>query len=109
MSVPYGVKQVDPDITSEELSRRIRSKQAPIMVDVREPSEFKAGHIPGAENVPLSRFARDFTRLPKDEELVLVCRSGNRSGMAQQFLRGQGYRLTRNLEDGMLGWNGPVA
>lgn len=108
MALPLGSESVSPIIEADELARRVSTNTAPRMIDVREPNEFKAGHIPGAENLPLSRFVAEFRKLPRNQELVLVCRSGNRSGMAQQFLRQQGYQHTRNLVDGMLGWNGPV-
>lgn len=109
MALPLGSAPISPFIETEELARRIREKSAPRIIDVREPNEFHSGHIPGAENLPLSRFVAEFRKLPRDVEVVLVCRSGNRSGMAQQFLRQQGYHNTRNFIDGMLGWNGPIA
>ncbi|HWI60446.1 MAG TPA: rhodanese-like domain-containing protein [Symbiobacteriaceae bacterium] len=105
MALPNQAPEI---ITTAELSRRLASRTAPRIIDVREAHEFAAGHIPGAENMPLSRFAAQFRSLPKQEELVLVCRSGNRSGMAQKFLVSQGYSQTRNLVDGMLDWTGPV-
>lgn len=109
MAVPNGALQVSPLITAAELAERLRNKAVPLMVDVREANEFRAGHIPGAVNMPLSEFRAHYTKLPKHQEVVLVCRSDNRSGMAQQFLRAQGFSMTRNLIDGMLGWSGPVA
>lgn len=108
MALPNRFEQVSPVITSAELVQRVASRTAPLMVDVREADEFAAGHIPGALNVPLSTFTAAFRTLPRDREIALVCRSGNRSGMAQRFLMGQGYAATRNLIDGMLGWSGPV-
>ncbi len=108
MALPHGVGAHAREITAEELAARLKAGASPRMIDVREPDEFAAAHIPGAENLPLSRLAERYRTLPRDEELILVCRSGNRSGMAQQFLEAQGYRNTRNLIDGMLGWHGPV-
>lgn len=109
MALPNHSGAISPVITPAELKGRLQNRTAPRMIDVRELHEFEAGHIPGAENMPLSRFAAQFRSLPKNVELVLVCRSGNRSGMAQKFLAAQGYSQTRNLIDGMLGWEGPVA
>jgi rhodanese-related sulfurtransferase len=97
-----------PLIEPDELAARLQSGPAPRIIDVRELNEFVSGHIPDAVNLPLSDFQKLYARLPKQEELILVCRSGNRSGMAQRFLAGQGYSKTRNLIDGMLGWDGPV-
>lgn len=108
MATPERARSESPVITATELAGRLRSHLAPRMIDVRERDEFAAGHIPGSENVPLSRFSVLFRSLPKQEELVLVCRSGNRSGMAQQFLAARGYARTRNMVGGLLNWAGPV-
>lgn len=58
------------------------------VIDVREPQEFTNGHIEGAENVSLS----DVPRLPADGKYLLYCRSGSRSGAAEQFLKSNGIR-----------------
>lgn len=108
MAMPNSLGGISPIIDASELVQRLGAGSAPRMIDVREPDEFAAGHIPGAENFPLSRFRAELERLGKDEELALVCRSGSRSGMAQQFLRAQGYTGTRNLIGGMLDWFGPI-
>lgn len=98
-----------PDtVTPEELRRRLQAGDAPLIVDVREPDEFAGGHIPGARLLPLDDLPLRFRELPRDREIVLVCRSGNRSGVAQQWLRARGFRQVRNLVGGMLRWNGPV-
>lgn len=109
MALPIGATPVSLMITADELARRLQKGESPLMIDVREPYEFSSGHIPGARNLPLSNFAASYRQLPQEQELVLVCRSDNRSGMAQRFLLNQGYGRTRNLVDGMVGWNGPVA
>lgn len=108
MAMPNQMPSVSPMITSSELAGRLRANSAPRIIDVREPQEFTYEHIPGSENIPLSSFNSQFQSLTADEEIVLVCRSGNRSGMAQRFLLSQGYTRTRNLIDGMLGWQGPT-
>lgn len=97
-----------PTMRPDELADRLRSALAPRIIDVREPDEFATGHIPGAVNVPLSRFQALYPSLDRTAELVLVCRSGNRSGQAQRFLIQAGYSNTYNLVRGMLGWRGPT-
>lgn len=77
------------------------------LVDVREPSEFNAelAHIEGAALVPLASVeasARDWAR---DEPLVLVCRSGGRSGKAALSLLGMGFTRVASLRGGMIEWN----
>lgn len=63
-----------------------------IFVDVREPEEFAHSHVQGAVNLPLSELgAGKLAELPKDKKLVLYCNSGNRSAVAMNLLRRQGY------------------
>jgi len=71
-----------------------------VLLDVREPEEWAAGHAPGALHVPLGDL--DPTRIAGDEVLVL-CRSGNRSGRATATLTEAGVRA-RNVEGGMQAW-----
>ncbi len=77
------------------------------IIDVREPHEFTGplGHIEGAELVPLATLARASRDWSKDTPLVLVCRSGARSGRAAIWLKGQGFERPLNLEGGMLAWH----
>ena len=96
------------EISSEELHRRLQTGNPPLVVDVREPNEYAGGHIPGARLLPLGEIPTRHRELPADREIVLVCRSGNRSGLAQEWLRAMGFRNVRNLAGGMLRWRGPV-
>lgn len=58
------------------------------VIDVREPMEYLAGHVPGAELVPMSRITSYLDRLPKDREVLVICQSGNRSlSMADLLVR----------------------
>ncbi len=77
------------------------------ILDVREVIEYKLGHIPGAQNLPLSGLQTSYTRLDPTISYYVICRSGKRSGRAAQFLASQGYTVT-NVEGGMLAWNGPI-
>ena len=77
------------------------------LVDVREPSEFDGllGHILGARLVPLSTVGQEAGSWPREAELVMVCRSGARSGRAAAQLARQGFQRVMNLRGGMLAWN----
>lgn len=97
-----------PSMEPEDLAARLQAGTAPRIIDVREPDEFRAGHIPGAQNIPLSQLPGALGRLRPTEEIVLVCRSGNRSRAAQRFLAAQGFDRAINLTGGMLRWTGPV-
>ena len=71
-----------------------------LIVDVREPFEYKSGHVTGAVNMPLSRLERDVERLledmDSDTELILYCRSGSRASVAMSMLRNFGYSNVTN-------------
>jgi rhodanese-related sulfurtransferase len=71
------------------------------LIDVREPYEFEAGHIPGIEHLPLDQFGA--LELTGPEPIVFVCRSGARSGMAALALRRHGVDAY-SLDGGMLAW-----
>ena len=93
-------------ITVHELKERLSKGEKLNLVDVREPSEHSDFNI-GGELIPLGRIqAMDVDELEelKDQELILYCRSGNRSGQACQILEMMGFRNTKNLAGGMLAW-----
>ncbi|WP_156688072.1 rhodanese-like domain-containing protein [Mycobacterium sp. Marseille-P9652] len=100
-------------ITSIELRALLESSDessgTPRVVDVRTPAEFETAHIPGSFNVPLDvldkRTAEVAARL-EDDDVVLVCRSGQRSAKAQTSLRNAGLRGGRVLQSGILDWEG---
>lgn len=79
-----------------------------LVLDVREPNEFEEGHIPGAINKPLSELeADDFSNLNKDDQYVVICRSGNRSQTASEILFAEGYKIV-NTSEGMSSWQGEI-
>ncbi|MBV7314994.1 rhodanese-like domain-containing protein [Shewanella sp. NIFS-20-20] len=73
-------------------------KDGALVIDVRTPEEFAQGHLADAINIPFEQIAQEFAQrdIAKDTEVVLYCRSGNRSGRAQQSLIEQGYTHTFN-------------
>ncbi len=71
-------------------------------VDVRTPDEVAGGTLPGAENIPLDDLANRLGELDPVRRVVLLCRSGNRSGAAARFLVTQGFTDVVNLTGGML-------
>lgn len=75
-----------------------------VLIDVRTPSEFKSEHIKKAKNIPLNTIAQSFDKIPRDKPVVLMCRTGNRSGMAARQLVKAGYENIVNLKGGILRW-----
>ena len=75
------------------------------ILDVREIHEYAAGHIPSAENCPLSTLEEDFSKLDKDQKYYVICQAGGRSAKAYDFLDAQGFNVI-NIEGGMNNWPG---
>jgi rhodanese-related sulfurtransferase len=94
---------MDTILPSEIKERLDRGEQLAI-VDVREDDEVAAGIIPGAKHIPLAQLPDRLSEIPQVEELILVCRSGNRSGRAISFLEAQGFKGLKNMTGGMLEW-----
>jgi hydroxyacylglutathione hydrolase len=89
----------------DEAKRRVDAGDA-LLVDVREPDEWRAGHVAGAAHIPLGEIASRAVALPKDREILLICRTGNRSAMAQERLEQAGVANVANVEGGRLtGWS----
>ncbi len=80
--------------------------EATQLVDVRQPGEFAGGSLPGAVNLPLHELAVRLGELDPDRRVVLVCRSGARSGAAAEFLAAAGFGDVVNLAGGMLAHRG---
>ena len=74
------------------------------MLDVRTQEEWDEYHAPMATLIPLDQLQARLNELPKDKEVLVVCRSGNRSGMAKQLLDASGFTNVRNLTGGLLAW-----
>jgi len=73
------------------------------LLDVREDDEWQAGHIEGAQHIPLRELGERIGELPKSRHIVAVCRSGSRSGAAVRGLKQMGYDA-ENLDGGVVAW-----
>lgn len=93
------------DITVEELKQKLDAKEDFVFLDVREQWEYDEFNL-GAKLIPLNTIntALDDLEEHKNDEIVIHCRSGQRSGMAKQFLESIGYTNVRNLLGGVLDW-----
>lgn len=90
-------------LSAADAKARIASPEPLVILDVRQPDEFQAGHIAGARLIPLNELPRRMDDLPKDVDILCVCRSGARSGTAVGQLTSAGFRAI-NLQGGMMGW-----
>ena len=73
------------------------------VIDVRQPAEWRRGHIHGSLNLPLTQLASRLQGLPNDKPVVAVCASGHRSAIAARTLQRAGYQA-ENLKGGMHAW-----
>ncbi|AEJ38335.1 SirA family protein [Sulfobacillus acidophilus TPY] len=94
-------------LSPERVEALARSGQA-VIVDVREASEYRAGHIPRAKHISLGQLVHRLKEVPKDKTVVVVCRSGSRSSKAAELLAEAGFRNVFNMSGGMQKWSGPV-
>ena len=95
-----GCKNIGP----EELSRKMSSGEDFLLLDVRTPQEHASQAIEGSYLLPLQDLGSRINELPKDKEIVVYCRVGNRSAYACSFLSRLGYKVN-NLEGGIMVWN----
>lgn len=99
---------LNEDITPKELSERLADGERPRLIDVREQWEWDLGHIEGAEHIPLAKLPSQLDQLNPQEEVVVYCRSGGRSGRAVAHMREQGFANARNMLGGILRWSSDV-
>jgi rhodanese-related sulfurtransferase len=97
-----------PSISAEDAYQKMQANDSVVFVDVRTAEEFNGslGNIEKAVLIPLHLLESDYGKLEsfKDREIIVYCRSGNRSRFATQFLREKGYDAT-NMLGGILDWN----
>ncbi len=88
-----------------ELHGQLLAGEIPLLVDVRSPEEYEwDGHIEGSRLLPLQMLMQRVDELPKDQPIVVVCRSGNRSQVACEQLAAVGFGQLANLSGGMIDW-----
>ena len=92
-------------IKPEDAKKMLESENPPALIDVREPDEFASGHIPNAVNVPSGDVVNGVIRLgiPKDQPVMVYCRTGRRSSEAASKLQGAGYQKIYDL-GGITDW-----
>ena len=90
-----------PQISVRDLRRQMKEDAAPLVVDVRTPTEWKSNHIEGARHLPLSSFAQRGTELPNEQPIAIICGSGYRSSIASSLLQARGYKNLANVAGGM--------
>jgi rhodanese-related sulfurtransferase len=92
-----------PSIEATAVQAKLNEKPKPLVLDVRESSEYAAGHIAGSTLIPLHQLSNRMSELPQDREIICVCASGSRSSSAARKLASNGYTVL-NLSGGMGQW-----
>ena len=94
-------------IAPDQLVQQMEKKDKDlVLLDVRTPEEFAAGHIPGAINIPHDQLPNRLAEIAgaKEKDVVVYCRTGRRSAIAQETLTTQGFKSVRHLEGDMVKW-----
>jgi len=94
-----------PEITTEELEKKLAAGEKLALVDVREDEEVAHGMIPGAKHIPMMQIPQNLDYFDKDKEYIFICRSGGRSTNVCHYMHEQGYKV-RNMTGGMMEWKG---
>jgi len=92
-----------PSLNALELSEKLKNAKRPLVIDVRQPEEYRSGHIIGSKLIPLGELGQRLKELPKDKEIVCVCASGSRSRSATKLLIREGYNAF-DMSGGMMTW-----
>jgi rhodanese-related sulfurtransferase len=91
-------------IANVEGLKSLMANRQPLLVDVRSPSEYRSGHIPGATNIPLQQIARNLNKIPTDRPVVLYCSTGYRSAMGVMTLHLLNYDNVQGFPLSFAGW-----
>ena len=91
------------DIDPRELENRIANDSRLVVLDVREPWEFRTGHVPNAKLIPLGQLQARVGELDPETPIAVICQSGNRSQTAAALLAQKGFKQIFNVREGTIG------
>ncbi|MDO8367040.1 MAG: rhodanese-like domain-containing protein [Saprospiraceae bacterium] len=93
------------EITVQDLRKKLQAGEKFVFIDVREPWEFEEFNL-GAQLIPLNTLVNSMDELEdhKGDEIIVHCRSGSRSAMAQGLLLANGFKNVLNLKGGVMAW-----
>jgi hydroxyacylglutathione hydrolase len=101
--LPWAMLTTAPEVeqlTVDDFAER----EGAFVIDVREPAEYEAGHVPGAVHLPQADLALRIDELPRDQPIICICQAGRRSLRAAQFLVQAGFTNVANVEGGTSAW-----
>jgi rhodanese-related sulfurtransferase len=97
-----------PEISPKELEEKLKGPNPPLLIDVREPHEYRFCRIEGAQLKPLGDIEDWAQELDREAEIVLQCHTGARSGHAAMYLKHLGFKKVANLRGGIERWSTEV-
>jgi rhodanese-related sulfurtransferase len=100
----FGAGPSVAEIDVREAHRRMQDENA-VLLDVREANELREAAVPGALHIPLGQLTQKGSTLPKDRDLLVLCRSGNRSSLATEMLQKNGFDRAVNVAGGIIAWH----
>ncbi|WP_310828764.1 rhodanese-like domain-containing protein [Paenibacillus pedocola] len=95
-------------LSAKDFQNVMESSDKRLLIDVREPGEYKTGYINGAKNIPLSQLSGRLGEIPKEKDVFLYCRSGMRSKNAARILLKNGHTELVHLQGGLSAWSGKL-
>ncbi len=107
-SAPQAADDTMHTVTPSELKQELDSGKEVFILDVREPHEYEICCLEGATLIPLGQVPARLEELNREHDIVVMCRSGARSGKAAQYLAQKGFPKVRNLTGGILAWSDEV-
>lgn len=96
--------KIPKEITPQEVAEQLKQGKDLMMLDVRESAEWVEGHVEGAVHIPLGQLMQRYIELDESQEIIIMCRSGNRSGLACELLHEKGYKVV-NMTGGLSEWS----
>ena len=102
-ALPVSAINLPAEVSVSEAA--LLREQGAFILDVRQPEEWQEFHIPDATLIPLGDLPSRLNEVPKDQEVVVVCRSGNRSQSGRDILLNAGYSSVTSMNGGMNQWS----
>jgi rhodanese-related sulfurtransferase len=94
-----------PQLSAEELNRRLVKGEKMTLVDARAKREYMTGHIDGANNIPAPDLRKRYRELDPEVPIIVICNTGHRSSLGASILKRQGFKEVSNVAGGMTGFN----
>jgi len=82
----------------------VKDREDVYLLDVREPWEYEEAHIPGVTLLPMGDVPDSLDQIPTDKQVIVTCRTGNRSGQIAAYLRQNGFDNISNMSGGIVDW-----